>query len=72
MRVVHVVALMAVVAFVTPVSAQAPRATTPDGAKAGGGRPLVNAVRAASHLPSRSADQPALVIAGRAATSACA
>ena len=33
MRVVHVVALMAVVTCVTPVSAQAPRAATPDAAK---------------------------------------
>ena len=47
MRVVHVVTLMAVVALVTPVSAQAPRVTSPDATKAGSGRPIVTAVRAA-------------------------
>ena len=49
MRVVQVVALMAAVTAVAPVSAQAPQATTPRGAGtrvAGGGRPTVTAVRA--------------------------
>jgi hypothetical protein len=47
-RVVHVVALMAVVTAVAPVSEQAPQAATSRGAgtRAGGGRPTVTAVRA--------------------------